>query len=1318
MLRVLLYRIAFGSLWLALVAGLPTVSARGQGAGKAEYQLYQCQHKAAAEVEKLLKDLLPSDPGVHLVVDTTSNTLLLRGGPEVQQIAKSLLEHVDRPASTAVPRAESTALVKVYHCPAEQMDRWLAAVRAICGDAPGVKITVARESNQVFILATPELHEHVAARLAQSSGEWSTANPAGEAGQQESEPATGTQQSPRRLPAAPRSPVGNQAPAAPLAQAPSNDIDRLLHLRSLPASELEQRLIALFGRRLRATQRDGREVLILPIDQQRAIEFQLDGGRNLVLVRGPEVVVEQFSDLVDALDAGGRAGRRTEALRIERTEPSKLREAVDAYRGGSSSTGDTPAPTGQPAVGDQTNISRSAGGVRLVNYLFQQQGGGVGGAAAAGDLDSAVVPNVPGLEDLEVQTLPDLDVIILRGRDQDVEQLTKIIRELERISAETVPKIHIYSLRHTQGDAVKDIVDEVQTDLVGRRQGRVTVTPLVKPNALLLIGWGEAVDAIIELIAKLDQPVPPESQFAVFPLQHAVVTTVQQTITQFFGTRTGLGPRVQTASDTRTNTLIVYAAPRDMDEVNRLVKELDVPKSGAVNRAQIIRLNNALATDIVLTLEQAIAAAQTGQSGRSAVLELLAVDEQGQEVLRSGMLNEVNITPNPRNNTVIVTAPPAAMDLIEAFIEQLDTPGDRAQIKVFRVLNGDATNLVSMLRSLIPSQAGQSLGPQLPSAPDEESLAPLRFSVEVRSNSIIAVGSEGDLRIVEALLNRLDQSESMNRRNAVYLLKNSPANDVATSINEYLRSQRQLEAAEPGQSNPFQDLEREVIVVPEPVGNRLIVSATPRYFDEITQLIEKLDEPPPQVVIQVLIAEILLNDRDELGVELGLQDTVLFDRSLLGDLLTTTSSTQISDPSGILTTTQEIIQAASNTPGYDFNNKPIGNSGSDSSLSNSKKMGGQALSSFDLGRMNTDAGFGGLVLAASSRNISILIRALQEDRSLRILSRPLVRTLDNQPAFIQVGQRVPRIVGSTMGVNGQSNNIDLENVGLILGVTPRISPDGNVVMEIDAEKSKVGPEEEGIPVAVSMDGTIIRSPRVDTITAQATVSVADGETVVLGGMITTEKETIERRAPYLADIPVLGHLFRYDSSDARRTEMIIILTPRVIRNPEDAERIKQAEFARMSWCAADVYDLYGDIGIDFQNNLRVPTDNSGTQIIYPDANPRGDLQPTPAPLPDDMLPDVPGVDLPSDAVPGVERPNTLPRPVPPLPQGATRTDGLNPVRPADNWRDNLPPQAARTPPPAPAGAAYPLTNYPPPHANNVWNQPASYGPQPPPSVPR
>ncbi len=391
---------------------------------------------------------------------------------------------------------------------------------------------------------------------------------------------------------------------------------------------------------------------------------------------------------------------------------------------------------------------------------------------------------------------------------------------------------------------------------------------------------------------------------------------------------------------------------------------------------------------------------------------------------------------------------------------------------------------------------------------------------------------------------------------------------------------------------------------------------------------------------------------------------MLFDRSLLGDLITT-----VRDHASVRCQRHSHVDAGDHSapppirPGYDFNNNAAGNSGSTDSLATSKQLGGQALSSFALGRQNDDAGFGGLVLSASSRNISVLIRALQEDREMRILSRPLVRTLDNQPAFIQVGQRVPRIIGTTLGVNGQSNQIDLENVGLILGVTPRISPDGNVVMEIDAEKSKVGPEDEGIPVGTSTDGTVIRSPRVDTITAQATVSVADGETVVLGGMISTETETIERRAPYLADIPVLGHLFRYDHFNERRAEMLIILTPRVIRNPADAERIKQAEFARMSWCAADVYELYGDVGMKFRTHMSTPGDDEGLEVIYPDLDPRGqwspaDQQPQPAPVPS-----APGP-LPQnapDALPGVpvEPPGPIPPAIPPLPA----VGAWNPPRP-------------------------------------------------------
>src|SRR5262249_11226990 len=149
------------------------------------------------------------------------------------------------------------------------------------------------------------------------------------------------------------------------------------------------------------------------------------------------------------------------------------------------------------------------------------------------------------------------------------------------------------------------------------------------------------------------------------------------------------------------------------------------------------------------------------------------------------------------------------------------------------------------------------------------------------TNSIIATGSAGDLRIIEALLTRLDQKDIEQRKNMVYRLKNASADAVAKSVNDFLRRERTVVQAAPGAISAFQQIESEVVVVAELVSNSLIISATPRFFDEVLRMVEKLDAQPPQVMIQVLIAQIALNNTNEFGVELGLQDSLLFDRSLI-----------------------------------------------------------------------------------------------------------------------------------------------------------------------------------------------------------------------------------------------------------------------------------------------------------------------------------------------------------------------------------------------------------------------------------------------------
>ena len=815
---------------------------------------------------------------------------------------------------------------------------------------------------------------------------------------------------------------------------------------------------------------------------------------------------------------------------------------------------------------------------------------------------------LPQFEGVQIEMLPELDAVILRGRDQQLTDLSEIIKRLDQASRESKPTIEVVPLQHVNSESMSKLIDDIQEKFIGTRQGRVTVSPLVSPNALLLIGWGESLDLMKQLIQQLDQPTKDDKSLAVLPLKHATASEVQTQLQSFYKGKEGLAPVINSFADSRSNAIIVNGSPRDIAEIKKLLEQMDVPRNGMLQAARVFQIRYNLASDIAQALEDALA---TTTADRNKTLQL--VDQNGEPIATGGVLGATKITVNERNNTLIVASTPETLPLIEQFIEQLDTPGAVAKIKIFSIKNGDASSLVETLRALIPSAnstTGASVGPQLSSNPDDNSLLGLRFTVDTRGNNIIAIGSDGDLKIVEALILRLDEAEASKRKSTVYQLKNSPAIDVATAINQFLQSKRIVELAAPGVTNPFDQLEREVVVVPEPVQNKLILSATPRYYDEISQLIQRLDEQPPQVMIQVMIAEILLGNTDEFGIEMGIQDSVLFDRSLLGNLVTTTATTTTSTPAGVVTATSQDIVAATNEPGFNFNNQPLGNSGSSKALQNAGTVGGQGLSNFAVGRSNDELGFGGLVLSASSQNVSFLLRALQETRRLEILSRPQVLTLDNQQAFIQVGQRVPRIASTSVNQFGVQNQLTLENVGLIIGVTPRISPEGNVVMEIDAEKSKLGPEAEGIPIFIAQDGSVVRSPRIDTITAQATVSAADGETIILGGLIARSTRTRHRQVPWLGDIPILKYLFSYDYFDENRTELLIIMTPHIVRNPGDMERLKQAEFARMSWCEADIFAMHGDVfprtGLmhDWQE------EDDSVPVIYPDLDPRGALQPS------------------------------------------------------------------------------------------------------------
>lgn len=1198
------------------------------------YQSYPLRYSQAEQVESALSPLMPA--GTEIVADRKGNRILVRGTAASQELAQRVVASLDKPPAVEdapVPPSTGQPVLRVYSSAPGKATEMAKQLQDEFGRAPGVRIVADQRTSQVLVLAPADVQAALASRLS-ASASGSTNGSTGAASGQSA--------------AAPRATNGPTM-SAPAEASPKPGAVEQIELSRELAESLEASLASIFGNRLAAvgTAGPGGKEYRLRLNDGGEVWFTVDRQTGRLSYRASGAAAQAFPTLVRVLDHSRQTGGETTRLvPLQSTRAEDARRTVQAIRVSSEGSGPTAVPGRSESTMDPKKTPLAAQILRpgrrtparvVADATAPAPATPNAPPPAAGTNGAA--PAVPaGQEEgglvgpVQIEMLEGLDVLVIRGNARDVKQVVDIIQQIEKLSIETEPAIEVLALNHVDCSAMSTLVTQIYNQVYSTRQGPVTIIALVKPNALLLVGRKENVERARSLAQLLDVPVKPDAQFQVFRLQHAAAATVQSMIEEHYADPTGLAPVVRVTSDIRSNSLIVHGSPRDLAEVAAMISRIDTDEIAAVNEVQVFKLTHTLAADLAQTLNDAIQSqalgagrvgAQVGQAAvpaataaaanqaglRSSMLQFVTVDAEGKRrLISSGILADVRITADARANTLIVAAPAKSMPLIEALVKQLDQPpAVRALVKVFTIVNGDASTLVQMLNEFFGTTtgtagfgaAGGTLGGgppiQTAAGQGESSLVPLRFAADPRTNTIIASGAEGDLLVVEAMLLRLDMGDVKERISTVYRLKNAPASDVATAINNFLRTELQalnIQTTGGALLSPFEQIERQVVVVAEPVSNSLLVAATPRYFDEIKRLVEELDRRPPMVLIQVLIAEVDLADNDEFGVELGLQDGLLFQRG------------------------------APPNPGFLFNSATQGNDNTATALQNARFVGGQSLSNFGLGR-TTQAGFGGLVLSASSESVSVLIRALKTRQRIDILARPQIQTLDNQTAYINVGQSVPQIRGVTLTQFGQTNNVDYINTGIILGVTPRISPDGIVVMEIDAQRSDVGPESEGIPISVSASGQIIRSPRINQQLAQTTVSATDGQTVVLGGLLSKQITETRRQVPLLGDIPVVGHLFRYDAKVAERRELLIIMTPHIVRTNEDAEAVKRVEAGRMHWCLADVIEMTGDAG------LRSRTDewpDSQTETIYPDGDPRTlpsaprPPEPTPSPEPSRLTP--------------------------------------------------------------------------------------------------
>ncbi len=426
----------------------------------------------------------------------------------------------------------------------------------------------------------------------------------------------------------------------------------------------------------------------------------------------------------------------------------------------------------------------------------------------------------------------------------------------------------------------------------------------------------------------------------------------------------------------------------------------------------------------------------------------------------------------------------------------------------------------------------------------------------------------------------------------VYQLRHARAEDVAKAITDFLSSTSGGTADAAGAmvagGTPVGQR-----VVAEKTTNSLLVRGTSEEMSTIERLVAELDRAPREVLVQALLVEVELGNVNELGVELGFQDSVLFDRSVVDKLVTINQTTTA--PNGTQTTNQQIISQTA-APGFNFMSQPPGNN----VAARPGRVAPQGLSTLGVGRVNGDLGFGGLVLSAGSESVNILLRALDANFNIEVLSRPQVRSVENHEALIQIGQQVPIVDGVSLTPVGSANpNIRQDKAGIILKVTPRISPDGRVQLDVEAEKSAFNlTPGSGVPIFTdATNGNVIEAPIKDITTATTTVSVQSGNTIVLGGMITNDQSMATRKLPWLGDIPVIGRLFRYDYNKLKRKELLVFLTPTVLESDRHSDQLRQLEIDKIHM-PAEAWNIY--------NPLASPADS-------------GDIVPPPVPANSEMF---------------------------------------------------------------------------------------------------
>jgi general secretion pathway protein D len=494
-------------------------------------------------------------------------------------------------------------------------------------------------------------------------------------------------------------------------------------------------------------------------------------------------------------------------------------------------------------------------------------------------------------------------------------------------------------------------------------------------------------------------------------------------------------------------------------------------------------------------------------------------------VLRPLMPQNAQLSAVTGANILIMSDHASNVNRMLRIIDRIDQVGS-SNFDVVTLQSATAADTARVLNSIL-AQSG-------------EAATGLKIVADDRSNSIIVSGDEYARLRVRALLTHLDTPVDTGSETRVRYLRYSDATDLASRLKEQVGGTTQSGAARGPNGQPLPNAQGNTgplptapaAAAPGAAGgpatltlaggtatiwadkdtNALVITAGQRTMRALNAVIDKLDIRRPQVLVQAIIADVAADKTDDLGINWALD----------GSATNVGVSGFISPVAGnsIVNLYEDAV-----TP---------------SNISSSPPTGAV----LGVGR-----------LKATGTNFAAVLLALQGDARTNIIATPSVVTRDNQEAKMEVAQEVPFLTGQYTTTNGTGSafqTIQQEDVGTILTVTPTINEGNVILLKLDVENS-----------SLSSSSGVGNNPITNKNTITTNVLIKDGGTLVLGGLIQDSVTNSQQSVPFLGNIPILGELFRTRNNTKTKTDFLIFLQPRILRDDDEATIETDAKYNYM-----------------------------------------------------------------------------------------------------------------------------------------------------------